>query len=76
MRHEVLYLTDIVDAADQIVEFLAETESAVVHKLSIIGVAAARGCSRGPLGRIGQRTYSPMSGAGANARASTARTAP
>ena len=41
MRHEVLYLTDIVDAADQIAEFLAETESAVLHNLSIIGEAAA-----------------------------------
>ena len=53
MRHEVLYLTDIVEAADHIAEFLAGTDaeafqnselvrSAVVHKLSIIGEAAAR----------------------------------
>ncbi len=53
MRHEILYLTDIVEAADHIAEFLGGTgaeefqnselvRSAVVHKLSIIGEAAAR----------------------------------
>ena len=53
MRHETLYLTDIVEAADHIAEFIAETDteqfqesellrSAVVHKLSVIGEAAAR----------------------------------
>lgn len=53
MRREFLYLTDIVEAADQIGGFIAGVEaeaffdsdllrSAVVHKLSIIGEAAAR----------------------------------
>jgi uncharacterized protein with HEPN domain len=47
MRHEALYLTDIVDAADHIAEFIAAIDpkqfhkselvrSAVVHKLSVI----------------------------------------
>ena len=53
MRHEILYLTDIVEAADHIAEFLRGTgaeefqsselvRSAVVHKLSITGEARAR----------------------------------
>jgi uncharacterized protein with HEPN domain len=53
MRHESLYLTDIVEAADHIAEFLAERDfeafqqsellrSAVVQKLAVIGEAAAR----------------------------------
>ncbi|MDP8991266.1 MAG: DUF86 domain-containing protein [Acidobacteriota bacterium] len=53
MRHENLYLTDIVEAADDIARFLIGVEahsfqgsdllrSAVVHKLSVIGEAAAR----------------------------------
>jgi uncharacterized protein with HEPN domain len=53
MRHETLYLTDIVEAADHIAEFIADTDfpafqesellrSAVVQKLAIIGEAAAR----------------------------------
>src|ERR1019366_7853263 len=53
MRHESLYLTDIVEAADHIAEFIADTgfpafqesellRSAVVPKLAIIGEAAAR----------------------------------
>ena len=53
MRHESLYLTDIVEAADHIGEFIAEIDfstfqksellrSAVVQKLAIIGEAAAR----------------------------------
>jgi len=53
MRHESLYLTDIVEAADHIAEFIAGADfqtfqksemlrSAVVQKLAIIGEAAAR----------------------------------
>jgi len=53
MRHERLHLTDIVEAADHIAEFIAGIEfgafqqsemlrSAVVQKLAIIGEAAAR----------------------------------
>ncbi len=53
MRRESLYLTDIVEAADHIAEFIAGADSeqfrksellrsAVVHKLSVIGEAAAR----------------------------------
>jgi uncharacterized protein with HEPN domain len=53
MRREVLYLTDIVEAADHIAAFIAGVDfegfkksemvrSAVVQKLSIIGEAAAR----------------------------------
>ena len=53
MWHESLYLTDIVEAADHIAEFIAGTDfrafqqsemlrSAVVQKLAIIGEAAAR----------------------------------
>jgi hypothetical protein len=53
MRHNTLYLTDIVEAEDHIAEFIAGTDpgqfqesellrSAVVHKLSVIGEAAAR----------------------------------
>lgn len=53
MRHESLYLNDIVEAADHIAEFIAgadfqafqESEllrSAVVQKLGVIGEAAAR----------------------------------
>lgn len=53
MRHEGLYLNDIVEAADHIAEFIEGTDfeafqkseilrSAVVQKLSIIGEAAAR----------------------------------
>jgi uncharacterized protein with HEPN domain len=53
MRHEKLYLTDIIEAADAIQQFLAgvehdvflrddRTRSAVLHKLTIIGEAAAQ----------------------------------
>jgi uncharacterized protein with HEPN domain len=53
MRHEDLYLSDIVEAADHIAEFIAGTDlqafeksellrSAVVQKLAIIGEAAGR----------------------------------
>ena len=53
MRHESLYLTDIVEAADHIAEFIAGIDlqafqksellrSAVAQKLAIIGEAAAR----------------------------------
>lgn len=53
MRRESLYLNDIVEAADHVAEFIAGTDfaafrksemlrSAVVHKLAIIGEAAAR----------------------------------
>lgn len=53
MRHERLYLSDIVEAADHIAEFIAGADfdafqksemlrSAVVQKLSVIGEAAAR----------------------------------
>ena len=53
MRPERLYLSDIVGAADQIATFLANAtaetfqasdllQSAVLHKLSVIGEAAAR----------------------------------
>jgi len=53
MRHESLYLSDIVEAADYIAEFIAGIDfqafeksellrSAVVQKLVIIGEAAAR----------------------------------
>src|SRR5580698_10059493 len=53
MRHEGLYLTDIIEAADHIAEFITRIDSdefqkselvrsAVVHKLSVIGEAAAR----------------------------------
>lgn len=53
MRHEILSLTDILEAADHIAEFLAGVDfasfqksemlrSAVVHKLAVIGEAAAR----------------------------------
>jgi uncharacterized protein with HEPN domain len=53
MRHESLYLTNIIEAADYIAEFIAgkdfqafqESEllrSAVVQKLAVIGEAAAR----------------------------------
>jgi uncharacterized protein with HEPN domain len=53
MRHETLYLTDIVEAADHIAEFIAGIDfqtfqksellrSAVVQKLAVIGEAAAR----------------------------------
>ena len=53
MRHESLYLNDIVEAADHIAEFIAGTDfeefqksellrSAVVQKLGIVGEAAAR----------------------------------
>jgi uncharacterized protein with HEPN domain len=53
MRHESLYLTDIVEAADHIAEFIAPIDSeqfqksellrsAVVHTLSVVGEAAAR----------------------------------
>ena len=53
MRHESLYLTDIVQAADHIAEFIAGADfytfeqsellrSAVVQKLATIGEAAAR----------------------------------
>ncbi len=53
MRREILYLTDIVEAADYIADFISGMEreqflqselvrSAVVQKLAIIGEAAAR----------------------------------
>jgi len=53
MRHEQLYLTDILEAADSISGFLAGLSeegflgsdllrSAVLHKLTVIGEAAAR----------------------------------
>lgn len=53
MRREELYLTDIVEAADAIQQFLAGVQrdtflqdellrSAVLHKLTVIGEAAAR----------------------------------
>ncbi len=53
MRHENLYLNDIVEAADYIAEFISGTDfegfeksellrSAVVQKLGVIGEAAAR----------------------------------
>lgn len=53
MRHESLYLTDMVEAADHIAEFISGAEfqtfqdsellrSAVVQKLAVIGEAAAR----------------------------------
>jgi uncharacterized protein with HEPN domain len=53
MRHESLYLNDIVEAADHIAEFISGTafegfqksellRSAVVQKLGIIGEAAGR----------------------------------
>lgn len=53
MRHESLYLSDIVEAADHIAEFIAGVDlqafeksellrSAVVQKLAIIGEAAGR----------------------------------
>lgn len=53
MRHESLYLSDIVEAADHIAEFIAGADfqafqasemlrSAVVQKLGVIGEAAAR----------------------------------
>jgi uncharacterized protein with HEPN domain len=53
MRREALYLTDIVEAAEAILQFLAGVErdtflqddllrSAVLHKLTVIGEAAAR----------------------------------
>jgi uncharacterized protein with HEPN domain len=53
MRHESLYLTDIVDAADHIADFISAADfrafqesellrSAVVQKLAVIGEAAAR----------------------------------
>ena len=53
MRREILYLTDIIEAADHIAAFIAGMEheqflqselvrSAVVQKLAIIGEAAAR----------------------------------
>src|SRR5260370_11513991 len=53
MRHESLYRTDLIEAADHIAEFIAGADfemfqksemlrSAVVQKLSIIGEAAAR----------------------------------
>ena len=53
MRHESLYLNDIVEAADDIAEFIAGIDfqgfqksellrSAVVQKLEVIGEAAAR----------------------------------
>lgn len=53
MRHETLYLNDIVEAADHIAEFIAGTNfqafqesemlrSAVVQKLGVIGEAAGR----------------------------------
>jgi uncharacterized protein with HEPN domain len=52
MRHESLYLSDIVEAADHIAQFIAEIDfqafqksemlrSAVVQKLGVIGEAAA-----------------------------------
>jgi uncharacterized protein with HEPN domain len=53
MRRDSLYLADIVEAADHIADFIAESDfrvfrdsellrSAVVQKLAIIGEAAAR----------------------------------
>lgn len=53
MRHESLYLTDIVEAADHIAGFIAGRDftefqqsemlrSAVIQKLTVIGEAAAR----------------------------------
>ena len=53
MRHESLYLTDIVEAADHIANFITGADfaafqqsellrSAVVQKLAVIGEAAAR----------------------------------
>ena len=53
MRHDRLYLTDIVEAADHLTQFLAGADfpafqvsellrSAVVQKLAVIGEAAAR----------------------------------
>jgi uncharacterized protein with HEPN domain len=53
MRHEGLYLNDIIEAADHIAEFIERSDfdtflqsemlrSAVVHKLAVIGEAAAR----------------------------------
>jgi uncharacterized protein with HEPN domain len=53
MRHEALYLTDIIEATDYIAEFIAGADfqafeksemlrSAVVQKLAVIGEAAAR----------------------------------
>jgi len=53
MRHESVYLTDIVEAADHIADFLAQHDfeafqasellrSAVLQKLTVIGEAAAR----------------------------------
>ena len=53
MRSERLYLTDIIEAAEAIAEFIAEsnklefiqdvkTQSAVIQKLIVIGEAAAR----------------------------------
>lgn len=53
MRREELYLTDIIEAADAIQQFLAGVQrdtflqddllrSAVLHKLTVIGEAAAR----------------------------------
>lgn len=53
MRHERLYLTDILEASDDIARIIAGVDaetfqnsdvlrSAVVHKLSVIGEAAAR----------------------------------
>ena len=53
MRHESLYLTDILEAEDHIAEFIKGTDfkafqqsemlrSAVVQKLDVIGEAAAR----------------------------------
>jgi uncharacterized protein with HEPN domain len=53
MRHEDLYLTDILEAADHIADFIHGVDfdrfqdsellrSAVVQKLSVIGEAAAR----------------------------------
>lgn len=53
MRRENLYLNDILDASDDIARFISDVEaegfresdllrSAVVHKLSVIGEAAAR----------------------------------
>lgn len=66
MRHEALYLNDIVEAAGDIARFIAGVgadafqgsdllRSAVVQKLSVIGEAAARRIhqeiSRGALGQ-------------------------
>ena len=36
MRHEVLYLTDIVDATDQIAAFLAETEAETFQNSELV----------------------------------------